>query len=110
MAPPYTDLPPYQEKVAQFVDVHALRVGAEARLLDLVSEIGEVAKEALKATRYGEEPFAVRAEWSSELADVFFSLICLANATNVHLDRALDGALDKYNHRLSRRGDAGSGR
>jgi NTP pyrophosphatase (non-canonical NTP hydrolase) len=107
---PYSDLPAYQERVASFVDMHALRAGAEARLLDLVSEVGEVAKEALKATRYGEEPFAVSEGWEGELADVFFSLICLANATNVDLDRALEGALEKYGQRLAGRGDAGSGR
>jgi NTP pyrophosphatase (non-canonical NTP hydrolase) len=107
---PYTDLPPYQERVASFVDMHALRAGAEARLLDLVSEVGELAKEVLEATRYGEQPFATTAAWDEELADVFFSLICLANATNVNMDTALEGALEKYRRRLAGRGDAGSGR
>ena len=110
MSYPYTDLPAYQERVATFVDMHALRAGAEARVMDLVSEVGEVAKEALKATRYGEHPFATTAAWDEELADVFFSLICLANATNVNLDQALERALVKYRQRLAGRGDAGSGR
>ena len=107
MSMPYTDLPLYQERVAGFVDMHALRAGAEARVLDLVSEVGEVAKEVLEATRYGEEPFTPGPGWSDEIADAFFSLICLANATNVNLDLALEGALDKYRRRLDRRGDAG---
>jgi NTP pyrophosphatase (non-canonical NTP hydrolase) len=107
---PFTDLPQYQERVASFVDMHALRASAEARALDLVSEVGEVAKEVLKATRYGEQPFAATEAWTEEIADVFFSLICLANATNVDLDRALEGALEKYRQRLTARGDAGSGR
>ena len=110
MSYPYTDLPPYQERVAGFVDMHALRASAEARVMDLVSEVGEVAKEVLKATRYGEQPFAASQAWEEELADVFFSLICLANATNVDLERALDGALEKYRQRLAGRGEAGSGR
>ena len=109
MTYPFTDLPVYQERVATFVDMHALRASAEARALDLVSEVGEVAKEVLKATRYGEHPFATTETWTEELADVFFSLICLANATNVDLDRALDGALAKYRQRLGDRGHAGSG-
>jgi NTP pyrophosphatase (non-canonical NTP hydrolase) len=107
---PYTDLPEYQERVASFVDMHSLRAGAEARVLDLVSEVGEVAKEVLKETRYGEHPFMPGEAWSEEVADVFFSLICLANATNVNLDKALGTALDKYRQRLQRRGDASSGR
>ena len=110
MTYPYTDLPAIQERVASFVDMHALRAGAEARVMDLVSEVGEVAKEVLEATRYGEQPFATTAAWPDELADVFFSLICLANATNVDLDQALEGALEKYRQRLIARGDAGSGR
>jgi NTP pyrophosphatase (non-canonical NTP hydrolase) len=107
---PYTDLPAFQERVASFVDMHALRAGAEARVMDLVSEVGEVAKEALKATRYGEQPFETSPAWDEALADVFFSLICLANATNVALVGARDGALEKYRQRLVGRGDAGSGR
>src|SRR5207253_3501603 len=87
MSMPYTDLPDYQERVASFVDMHALRAGAEARVMDLVSEVGEVAKEVLKATRYGEHPFMPGDTWSEEVADVFFSLISLANATNVNLDQ-----------------------
>lgn len=110
MTPPYTDLPVFQERVAEFVDAHELRTGAEARLLDLVAEVGEVAKEALKATRYGREPFATRSAWTDELGDAFFSLICLANATNVDLERALEAALARYRGRLAERGDAGSGR
>ena len=110
MSWPYEGLPSYQERVSTFTDLHGLRAGAEARLLDLMSEVGEVAKDALKATRYGEEPSHVRDEWHEELADVFFSLISLANATGVNLDTALEAALAKYQDRLGRRGDAGSGR
>jgi NTP pyrophosphatase (non-canonical NTP hydrolase)/8-oxo-dGTP pyrophosphatase MutT (NUDIX family) len=107
---PYGALPAYQQRVADFVDSAGLRTGVESRALDLVSEVGEVAKEVLKATRYGDAPFDTPPTWADELADVFFSLACLANATNVDLDRALEGALRKYQSRLLGRGDAGSGR
>lgn len=107
---PYSALPAYQQRVADFVDAAGLRAGVEARTLDLVSEVGEVAKEVLKGSRYGDAPFDPPPTWPGELADAFFSLACLANATNVDLDRALDGALAKYRDRLMKRGDAGSGR
>jgi len=107
---PYEVLPAYQRRVADFVDAAGLRAGVESRTLDLVSEVGEVAKEVLKATRYGDAPFDTPPTWEGELADVFFSLACLANATNVDLDAALGGALAKYRARLTARGDAGSGR
>ena len=107
---PYEQLPAFQQKVADFVDAHDLRTGAEFRLLDLVSELGELSKEALKATGYGRRPFIPDQSWDDELADVFFSLVCLANSTAVDLEKALEGALTKYGQRLERRGDAGSGR
>ncbi|HEV8634408.1 MAG TPA: MazG-like family protein [Chloroflexota bacterium] len=110
MTIPYERLPAFQQKVADFVDAHDLRTGAEFRLLDLVAELGELAKEALKATGYGRRPFIPDERWDDELADVFFSLVCLANSTAVDLDRALDRALAKYGQRLGQRGDAGSGR
>lgn len=108
MSVPYADLPGFQQRVADFVDAHDLRTTAEARLLDLVSEVGELAKEALNATRYGREPFISGTAWDDELADAFFSLVCLANATAVDLDAALDGALTKYRDRFSQHGDADS--
>ena len=110
MSYPYTDLPEYQERVSTFVDRIGLRASAEARLLDLISEVGEVAKESLKATHYGNEPFTVTETWDGEVADVFFALICLANATNVNLDTALTNALEKYQARVNANGNAGSGR
>jgi NTP pyrophosphatase (non-canonical NTP hydrolase) len=100
----------FQATVAQFVAAHDLDAPLTARVLDLVSEVGEVAKEVLKDSQYGREDFRRTPEWSSELADCFFSLICLANSTGVDLQLGLARALDKYRRRLDRRGDAGSGR
>ena len=51
------ELPVLQKAVARFVETHGLQAAVQARLLDLVSEVGELAKEALKGTRYGREPF-----------------------------------------------------
>lgn len=101
----------FQLAVQDFVQEHGLEAPVEARLLDLASEVGELAKEALKATRYGrEQQFHPTPEWENELMDVFFALICLANSTGVHLERSLDGTLDRYRERLAQTGDAGSGR
>ncbi|MBM3944954.1 MAG: nucleotide pyrophosphohydrolase [SAR202 cluster bacterium] len=99
-----------QDKVAAFVKRHGLDAGVEARLLDLVSEAGELSKEALKGSAYGKKPFAPTGEWTSEMGDVLFSLAALANATGVDLEVALDEALAKYEARLAEKGDVGSGR
>ena len=95
--------------VARFVRAHQLKASAEARLLDLVSEVGELAKEHLRSSQYGKQEFEPTEEWKSELGEVLFSLACLANATGVDLDAALNRAMDKYEQRLASRGSAGSG-
>lgn len=104
----HSTLPDLQQTVATFVADHQLPTGVEARLLDLVSEVGELAKENLTASQYGRQPFAPTSDWAAELGDVAFSLICLANTTNVDLNDALNAALEKYRQRLSQTGNAGS--
>ena len=103
------ELSALQQRVADFVRAHQLEAPAPSRLLDLTSEVGELAKEALKATSYGRAAFRAGGAWSDELGDVFFTLICLANGTDVDLEAALTAALEKYDRRLAGRGDAGSG-
>ena len=99
-----------QRTVASFVGRARISAPAEARLLDLVSEVGELSKEVLKATNYGRAPFRPPESWAGEMGDVLFALVCLANDTGVDLASALDGALDKYRRRLTLGDDAGSGR
>ena len=98
-----------QQQIAEFVIKHQIETTPAARTLDLMSEVGEVAKEVLKGSNYGKHDFHPTPNWESELADALFSLICLANRTDVNLDAALDGVLAKYRQRLIERGDAGSG-
>lgn len=43
--------PDFQQRVGRFVAEHGLETSAETRLLDLVSEWGEVAKEILRGNR-----------------------------------------------------------
>ncbi len=91
-----------------FVETHHLEVAVSFRLLDLASEVGELAKEVLEATSYGRTPFEPTEGWLGELGDVLFSLTCLANSTGVDLQAALTAALEKYERRLETTGDAGS--
>lgn len=103
-------LPAMQRRVADFTTRTGLDTSIPFRALDLAAETGELAKEVLKATDYGSDPFAPTDGWADELADTLFALICLANSTGVDLESALDGALAKYAARLAERGEAGSGR
>lgn len=101
---------PFQNEVAQFVSQHNLEIPVGDRMLDLTSEIGELAKVILKVTDYGRQDFHPDAAWRDELGDVLFSLTCLANRTDIDLLDALREAMTKYQTRLAHRGDAGSDR
>jgi NTP pyrophosphatase (non-canonical NTP hydrolase) len=96
-----------QGSVAAFVEEHGLEAPLHARALDLVSEVGELAKEILEGTDYGRAPFEAPEGWTAELGD---ALVCLANSTGVDLEAALVGTLEKCRERLALGGDAGSGR
>ncbi|MCI0713505.1 MAG: nucleotide pyrophosphohydrolase [Chloroflexi bacterium] len=98
-----------QREVNDFVTEHELQTDPTSRLLDLVSEVGEVAKAVLKGSDYGKKDFDPdREKWAEEVGDVLFSLICLANSTSVDLDSALQGVLNKYRERITMKSDAGS--
>ncbi|MDR7520280.1 MAG: MazG nucleotide pyrophosphohydrolase domain-containing protein [Armatimonadota bacterium] len=99
-----------QRVVARFVEAQGLEGSLEVRLLDLASEVGELARESLTGTRYGRGPFQPSAAWADEVGDAFFALICLANASGVDLQASLEGVMAKYRRRLAERGSPGSGR
>ena len=90
-----------QERVQTFVDQHALQTSLELRLLDLASEVGELAKEVLIASDYGKRDFSTSDAFQDEQGDVFFSLICVANEAGVEMEGALEHALSKYARRFA---------
>jgi len=96
-----------QQKVKKFCDDNNLNTSFAYTILDLMSEVGEVSKEILKITSYGQKPLVYKEELSEELGDVFFSLIAAANAMNIDLQESLDKVLAKYTERLEK-GSAGS--
>ena len=70
----------------------------------LTEEVGEVAR--IMARRYGEQSEKdsdKEKDLGDELADVLFVLMCIANQTNVDLEKALQENLVKKNHRDSTR-------
>ena len=65
-----------QKRVAEFCRKHKMQAPLEYRVLDLVSEVGEVAKEVLKASKYGSCPVKVNScEINMEIGDALYSLI-----------------------------------
>ncbi len=81
------------------------------RLLDLNSELGELAKEILLQTNYGKKDFNLDDKSKNltlEMGDVMFSLICLANSLSIDLHTSLTSALAKYQNRIKLKDNLGS--
>ena len=98
----------WQGRVAACARRYDLLHDPATHALDLVSEVGEVAKEILLATDYGQQPPQFRSELASEVGDALYSLLTLAEACGVDADDALNSTLEKYDQRLRTHGEAGS--
>lgn len=99
-----------QSRVAAFTTEHGMDAPLGTRMLDVVSEVGELAKEVLEGSAYGATAPALHEEsWQGELGDLVFSVLSLANLTEVDLDAALADTLHKYRERMASTGTPGSG-
>ena len=97
-----------QSRVASFVAENELEAPAAYRLLDAVSELGEVSKAVCTSTAYGDVPADVVVP-EDELGDALFALLALCVELDVDAGMALETSLSKYEDRLAETGDAGSG-
>lgn len=99
-----------QERILMFEKVHNLESTPEMRLIDVLSELGEAAKEIVKSSNYGKEKLRLdRDTWEMELGDVFYSVVALANATGTDLEKALNLTMRKMEARIAMKGHPGSG-
>ena len=98
----------WQTKAAKFSQNHNLHHTPSVYALDLMSELGEVAKEILLGTDFGKRPFHPTTELSGELGDALYSLCQLATAAGVDLDQAFTATLQKYEQRWQEKQHFGS--
>lgn len=97
-----------QRAVAGFVQENGLLLDAQARYIDVVSEVGELGKALLMGGGYEGQPIAATPEIQGELGDCLFSLLALAEVLGISAEEALQGALAKYARRIAQTGSASS--
>ena len=98
----------WQQRTIEFSQKHNLSHPPSVYALDLMSELGEVAKEILLATNYGERPFQPNPDIQSELGDALYSLCQLAACAGVDLEDAFTATLAKYETRWQAKDHIGS--
>lgn len=102
-----------QNKVKEFNDLkecHKKPMSVHARLLDIQSEMGELAKEYLKSSKYGSNDFSVTEDFKEEFGDVFYAILSLANELEINVEECVDVSLNKMKVRMEKKGTLGSGR
>lgn len=98
----------WQKRAAEFAQKRNLHHDPGVYALDLMSELGEVAKELLLATAYGTTEPQYNKDLAGELGDTLYSLCMLATAAGIDLDIALTTTLNKYEARWQDSGQPGS--
>ena len=89
-----------QKQVKLFCENNKLNSPIEHRVLDTMSELGEVAKEILKMSNYGDRPIKYNDNLKMELGDLLYSIITIANVFDIDLDEALNEVIRKYEQRM----------
>jgi len=97
-----------QRKVSGFLENNDMQAPPEFRIMDFVSEAGEIVKDAVKTADYGEarEELEVKED---EIGDVIFSILAVADSLKIDAEEAFNEALEKYEKRIDEGGDPGSG-
>jgi NTP pyrophosphatase (non-canonical NTP hydrolase) len=91
------DLQPLKD----FITQHHLETQPAFSLLDILSELGEVAKELLKGTNYGRgEDNTDAAGMREEIGDLMFAVAYLCTLYNVDPEEAMWESVRKFEKRL----------
>ena len=102
-----------QNKVKEFNDkkeCHREVMPVNARLLDIESEVGELAKEYLKSSKYGTKNFEMTDDFKEEFGDVLYAMLSLSNELGLNAEECLDVSLNKMKSRMEKNKTLGSGK
>ncbi len=78
------------------------------RMHDIVSEIGEMAKEIIKSQEYGNKDFELTDEMVLEYGDALYSMISFGLENNIDIKGTLNKIIEKYENRFAKKGHIGS--
>ncbi|MBQ7307372.1 MAG: MazG-like family protein [Clostridia bacterium] len=95
-----------QQKVKDFNGEK--RLSPQIRMLDIVSETGELTKEIIKGCNYGESEFKVSYDLKMELGDTLYAILSFCNENQINSQECLEMALEKYKQRLIKKGNMSS--
>lgn len=94
--------------IEQLVNKYHVKCGFQMRYIDLVSEVGELGKSILNASRYGREALQETSEIQMELGDCLFSLLALCAELRIDSEQAIMTAIEKYEKRYYNTGKISS--
>ena len=100
-----------EQKVKDFNNnrmCHQNSMPVYARILDIQSELGELAKEYLNNSKYGTGDFCLSEEFELEYGDVMYSLLSLAQELDLSSEKCVDKVLQKYQKRIDKNKSMGS--
>lgn len=80
------------------------------RLIDIISEMGELSKEYIKSTNYGNSQFVLTDSFKEEYGDVLYSMLSLASELGINSDECIDTVLEKMKNRIAKHNNIGSGK
>ena len=71
-----------------------------SRMLDISSEVGELSKEILKSTKYGEKEFIMTNEFQEEYGDVLYSVLSMGIENGIDVEANINKMIKKMNSRF----------
>ena len=98
----------WQERAGEFAKERNLDHAPGVYALDVMSEMGEVAKEILLASDYGAHAPQFGPHLAAKLGDLLYSICMLATSSGVDLESAFNKTLEKYDRRWETIGELGS--
>jgi NTP pyrophosphatase (non-canonical NTP hydrolase) len=93
-----------QKLVNDWISQHGGYWGPLSMVLAIMEELGEVAREINSLEGYKPKKVnETKSNLGEELADLLYSIICIANYYKIDLDKELNSIIDKYSERDSER-------